>query len=87
MSFEDFMNNMDHVLMCHLTVESFSSEILDVRAYNYGYLFYKQLFDASFNYFKNFSHHSYWKSIMYEGDWNSQRGTSGGCGNINPGLF
>jgi hypothetical protein len=30
MSYEDFMKNMDHVLMCHLTVESFSSEILDV---------------------------------------------------------
>ena len=30
MSYEDFMNNMDDVLMCHLSLDSLSSEVLDV---------------------------------------------------------
>jgi hypothetical protein len=24
---------------------------------------------------------------MYEGEWNFQRGTAGGCGNLNPGFL
>ncbi len=31
MSFDDFMSSIDKVSMCHLAVDSFSSELLDVN--------------------------------------------------------
>ena len=85
MSYEDFMINWEILEMCHLTIDSFSDELLETDdvLYVYFYSFYFLSYLKPFNIFHQDSDLC-WKETIYHSEW--KRGiSSGGCGQYNSG--
>ena len=67
MSYGDFMRNWESVQMCHLTIDSFSTELYDnVLIINFVILYCNKV-NLNFHLFKD--DHLMWKCRTYQSKW------------------